>query len=313
MSPAAADGARSKLQTLRAMRAAGLPTPRYVHLDAAGLRGAAEHVGFPAVIKPVWGAEALGVLRVDDLESLEEGYARVAAMITPELNAIFRQGTDLLLEEYLDGTEFDVDLVFSKGRCVFSAMSENWPTEEPYFVETGMHSPSAHPPERLAAMTDHCVNVALALGFTDAVLHAEVKDTSRGPRLLEMNARLGGGMIQDIHKLVTGVDLVEQQLLVATGIPARPEPFPEPAHGATTVFMHASHSGSLTDAGFFDHLAGDRKVIQRDVLVDPGEPIVAAADGFPTVIAELTVYDDDAPQAVAKALGIVEALELPYA
>jgi carnosine synthase len=313
MSPTAADGARNKLQTLQASRAAGLPTPRFTQLSGAGgLREAADRVGFPAVIKPVWGAEALGVLRVDDLGSLEEGYARVAAMITPELNAIFQQGTDLLLEEYLDGTEFDVDLVFSGGRCVFSAMSENWPTEEPYFVETGMHSPSVHPSERLAAMTDLSVRVAMALGFTDAVLHAEVKDTSRGPRLLEMNARLGGGVIQDIHKLVTGVDLVEQQLLVATGIPANPAPNPEPAHGVTTIFMHASRSGTLTDTRFLDYLAGDPKVIQRDVVVDAGEPIVAPADGFPTVIAELTIYGDDAPAAVAKALGIVESLEIPY-
>jgi carnosine synthase len=144
------------------------------------------------------------------------------------------------------------------------------------------------------------------------VLHAEVKDTSRGPRLLEMNARLGGGVIQDIHKLVTGVDLVEQQLLVATGVQANPAPNPEPVHGVTTVFMHASLSGTLTDTHFLDHLAGDPKVIQRDVVVDAGEPIVAAADGFPTVIAELTVYADDAQAAVAKARGIVESLEIPY-
>src|SRR5579872_6987032 len=56
--PAAADGARSKLRTLEASRAAGLPTPRFLRLDdAASLPAAAAHVGFPAVIKPVFGAE----------------------------------------------------------------------------------------------------------------------------------------------------------------------------------------------------------------------------------------------------------------
>ena len=113
---AAADGARSKLRTLEASRDAGLPTPRFMHLpDVASLEAAAADVGFPAVIKPVFGAEALGCLRVDDLAALEEGYARVSALITPELNAIFQQGEDLLLEEYLDGPEFDVDMVLSEG------------------------------------------------------------------------------------------------------------------------------------------------------------------------------------------------------
>jgi biotin carboxylase len=311
--PSAADGARSKLRTLEASRAAGLPTPRFMHLDGLeSLPAAAEYVGFPAVIKPVFGSEALGCLRADDFAMLETGYARVAELITPELNAIFQQGCDLMLEEYLDGTEFDVDIVLAEGECVFAGVSENWATEEPYFVETGMHSPSAHPPERLEAITDLCVRTALALGFREGVLHAEAKDTSRGPRLLEMNARLGGGVIADIHRLVTGVDLVEQQLLLAAGLPAVPVAHPAPAVGVTTVFLHASHSGAFTHTHWLDHLAGDPSVIQHDVLVKPGQPVTAAVDGFPTVIAELTVFADDAPGACARALAMVDALELPY-
>jgi len=76
--------------TRRASRDAGLRTPRFMPLpDAASLPAAADHVGFPAVIKPVFGAEALGCLRVDDLSSLGEGYERVAAVVSPETNAIF--------------------------------------------------------------------------------------------------------------------------------------------------------------------------------------------------------------------------------
>jgi biotin carboxylase len=313
MPPSAADGARSKLRTLQASLDAGLPTPRFMPLrDASSLPAAAAHVGFPAVIKPVFGAEALGCLRVDDVESLERGYERVAALITPELNAIFQQGRDLLLEEYLDGPEFDVDLVLSGGECVFSAISENWPTEEPYFVETGMHSPSQHPRESQQAMADLCIRTALALGFRDGVLHAEAKDTTQGPRLLEMNARLAGGIIEEIHRLVTGVSLVEQQLLLAVGLPAAPAPFPEPAAGVTLISLHASRSGTLTHTRFLDHLAGDPSVIQHDPMVDPGEPVTAAVDGFPTVIAELTVCAPTAPEAVARGLAMVDELEIPY-
>jgi biotin carboxylase len=311
--PAAADGARSKLRTLEASRKAGLPTPRFMNLDdEASLAAAAAHVGFPAVIKPVFGAEALGCLRVDDVAGLEAGYARVSALITPELNAIFQQGCGLLLEEYLDGTEFDVDIVLSDGACVFSAVSENWPTDEPYFVETGYHSPSAHPPERLEAMTELCIRIALALGFRDGVLHCEAKDTSRGPRLLEINARLGGGAIAEIHRLVTGIDLVEQQLLLAVGLPVAPTPHPAPAAGVAAVCLHASRSGTLTHTRFFDQLAGDPAVVQRLVMVEAGEHVTAAADGFPTVIGELTVRAADVAEARARAQAMVEALDIPY-
>ncbi len=311
---AAADRARSKLRTLQASRDAGLPTARFMPIvDASSLQAAADHVGFPAVIKPVFGAEALGCLRVDDLRSLEEGYARVSALITPELNPIFQQGRDLLLEEYLDGTEFDVDLVLSRGECVFSAISENWPTEEPYFVETGMHSPSGHPAERQEALKDLCVRTALALGFRDGVLHAEAKDTSNGPRLLEMNARLAGGIIEEIHLIVTGVSLVEQQALLAVGLPAAPSPHPEPAAGATLISLHAPQSGRIVSTRFLDHLATDASVIQHDPMVEAGEPVTAAADGFPTVIAELAVAGPTAEAAVAAGRAMVDALDIRYA
>jgi biotin carboxylase len=312
--PAAADAARSKLQTLEKSRDAGLPTPRFVELvGAESLISAVAEVRFPAVIKPVFGSEAIGCLRVDDLPSLESGHARVSALIGPELNAIFRQGSNLLLEEYLDGIEFDVDFVLSGGECVFSAVSENWPTEEPYFVETGLHTPSSHPPERLAKVVELCVQTALALGFRDGVLHAEAKDTIRGPRILEVNGRLGGGRIADMHRLVTGVDLLEQQLRIAVGLPVVPSPSPDAACGVANVVIHPAHSGTIGGIGFFDHLAGDPTVIQRDVVVRPGQDVTAAVDGFPTVIGELTVAGRDAPAARASALRLVEALDIPYA
>lgn len=311
--PAAADAARSKLRTLETSRNAGLPTPRFVQLDGvAGLTAAGAEVRFPAVIKPVFGSEAIGCLRVDDLPSLEAGYARVSALISPELNAIFRQGSNLLLEEYLDGSEFDVDFVLSGGECVFSAVSENWPTEEPYFVETGLHTPSSHPPDRLAEVIDLCVQTALALGFRDGVLHAEAKDTVRGPRILEVNGRLGGGRIADMHRLVTGVDLLEEQLRITVGLPVAPSPYPDAACGIANVVVHPAHSGTIADTRFFEQFAGDPTVIQRDVVVTAGEHVTAAVDGFPTVIGELTVTGSDAPAARASALQLVRALTIPY-
>jgi carnosine synthase len=313
LSSAAADGARSKLRTLEASRDAGLPTPRFMAIpSAASLPAAAEHVGFPAVIKPVFGAEALGCLRVDDLPALEEGYARVSALINPELNAIFHQGEDLMLEEYLDGPEFDVDMVLSEGECVFSAISENWPTEEPYFVETGMHLPSSHPAERQEAMADLCIRTAFALGFRDGVLHAEAKDTSKGPRLLEMNARLAGGIIEELQRIVTGVSLVEQQVLLAVGMPAAPVQHAVPSAGATLISLHASQSGRLANTHFLDHLATDPSVVQHDAMVEAGEHITATTDGFPTVIAEIAVTGPTAELAVAAGLAMVDALDIPY-
>ena len=51
----------------------------------------------------------------------------------------------LCLLQYLDGEEVDCDLLFSEGRPVYGAITDNWPTIEPYFNETGSNCPSVLP------------------------------------------------------------------------------------------------------------------------------------------------------------------------
>ena len=43
----------------------------------------------------------------------------------------------VMLEEYLDGDEVDVDVVLSKGVARYTFVSDNWPCDEPWFNETG--------------------------------------------------------------------------------------------------------------------------------------------------------------------------------
>jgi biotin carboxylase len=140
--PEAVDAARSKVRTRELSARLGLPTPmaqRVRSLDE--LFAAAADIGFPAVVKPEFGASALGCVRIDDFESLSGVYRLVRSVVTPEEDEIFRAGSDLLLEQYLDGVEFDVDLVLQDSECVFSSVSQNWPTAEPSFQETGLHLP----------------------------------------------------------------------------------------------------------------------------------------------------------------------------
>ncbi len=50
-----------------------------------------------------------------------------------------------MMEQYLDGPEVDVDVVLNaEGDVVYGNVTDNWPTIEPYFNETG--GASARPP-----------------------------------------------------------------------------------------------------------------------------------------------------------------------
>ncbi|WP_025735255.1 ATP-grasp domain-containing protein [Mycobacterium genavense] len=190
--PEAVDAARSKVRTRELSARLGLPTPaaqRVRSLDE--LFAAAAAVGFPAVVKPEFGASALGCIRVDDFDSLPGVYHRVRAIVTPEHDAIFRAGNDLVLEQYLDGVEFDVDLVLQDGTCVFASVSQNWPTAEPSFQETGLHIPPDHNKAAVRKLVDLSVRTVKSFGFRRGVLHVEGKCTGSGPRVIEVNAWMG--------------------------------------------------------------------------------------------------------------------------
>ena len=72
--PEVVDAVRSKVRTREVSASLGLPTPRAQRVRSLDeLFAAADHVGFPAVVKPEFGASAVGCVRVDDTRRSAEG------------------------------------------------------------------------------------------------------------------------------------------------------------------------------------------------------------------------------------------------
>ena len=88
----------------------------------------------------------------------------------------------------------------------------------------------------------------------------ELKYTKQGPRLIEVNCRMGGGPVRNTNLLVWGVDLVEEHLLTCAGIPSRPPVAARPLMYIGEYSINAKKTGKLqhTDflkVGSFDVLA----------------------------------------------------------
>jgi biotin carboxylase len=288
--PEAVDAARSKLRMREVSARLGLPTPKAQRVRSLDeLYAAAAHVGFPAVVKPEFGASALGCVRVDDFESLPGVYRLVRDVVRPETDGIFRAGNDLLLEEYLDGVEFDVDLVMQDGECAFSSVSQNWPTAEPSLQETGLHCPPDHSRRAVRGLVELSVRTAREFGLRRGVLHVEGKCTSRGPRLIELNARMGGATIHQMVEAVWGVDLVEAQLRSSLDLPQTLKPSRKARCAVVNAIVHAPATGRLEAMPFREKLPDMEAVAELDVEADIGDDVVGPDRTFATVLAELTV------------------------
>ena len=286
---AAVDAARSKLRTREESARAGLPTPRSQRVRSLDeLFAAAEAIGFPSVVKPEFGASAVGCVRIDSFESLPGVYKIVRSELATTDVVDLRAGNDLLVEEYLDGVEFDVDLVLHDGECVFSSVSQNWPTAEPSFQETGLHCPPDHGAKPVRRLVQLCVETVQAFGFRSGVLHVEGKCTSRGPRIVEVNARMGGGRIHHIVEAVWGVDLIEAQVRGALGLPQQLAPSRKPRCAVVNALLYAPATGRLAALHFTEGSKADLGPLV-DVAADVGQEVDGPDRVFATALAEVTV------------------------
>lgn len=278
-SVAAAAAARSKFATQaklkRPIRSRVLRGPE--DLEAALEAG----FPFPAVLKPEVGIEAMSSMKVSTPEEARAVYKRLRKEISPATDSIFRQGTNIVLAEYLDGDEYDVDLVMQGGRFVFESTTDNKPTDEPYFVPKGVTLPSRASPERQRARIEAAKADALALGFTDGLLHIEGKDTTRdGPRNFEVNPRMVGRWGHDWIKEVWGVDLVEEQLLLAAGIPAGPFKPSQPLAYLDGDFIIPARSGVFAGWTGAETVAAMPGFYQLIAFKEPGQVIRVPPQGY---------------------------------
>lgn len=323
--PESVDLARDKYKTRACLAAAGLPTPPNCIIHGPGdLMGAAQQVGFPAVLKPVSGAASLGVKKVIDMDDLRATYEELdkelrtlvvtsGALVKDEgkggSSAISVIGATFLLERYLDGQEVDVDVVMSEGEWVYAAVSDNGPTLEPYFNETWAVSPSLLPRDQQVALKELAVGSVKALGFLDGIFHVECKYTSMGPQLIEVNARMGGGPVYATNLRVWNVCLVEETIFAAVGVPSRPNAPRRPKECIANSDVNALQSGILQDLEFVAPLKDRKGVVSFDPHVAAGEMVTGPKDGLPTWLVEVVVSGPTPREALEFLLSLEDEIQ----
>ncbi|WP_030857469.1 ATP-grasp domain-containing protein [Streptomyces sp. NRRL S-37] len=215
--PEAVENACRKDATRRVLDDAGVPGPRFaVHEEWAGLARSAREIGYPLVVKPVDLCAGMYVRRVDDEEQLA---AAVKALGEFPVNARGqRRAPVVLLEELLDGPEVSVETVSHAGAVHVVGVTDKSVGGAPAFIETGHMFPAALSSADAEAAGQTALGALKALGLTDGVVaHTEIKLTSAGPRVVEVNPRPAGNRITELIRHVTGLDLAAAFVDVSLG------------------------------------------------------------------------------------------------
>ncbi|WP_237296758.1 ATP-grasp domain-containing protein [Streptomyces sp. 3211] len=213
---------RDKAATRRAFSAAGVPQPfSYAVSSLEEAADRATSLGYPVVVKPRALAGSLGVTLVDNAEDLPAAYTATRGV---EFTELPRLEDGVLVESFADGPEISIDAACHNGQVTPLFVARKKTGFAPHFEEVG-HVVSARDP----LLTDPEITRILqdahsALGLSSLMTHTEIRLTSTGPKVIEVNARLGGDLIPYTAQLATGVDYGEIAARLALGIaPTTPE------------------------------------------------------------------------------------------
>jgi len=263
-----------KADQRRCLAAAGVEAIRFRAItDAAMARTALAEVGLPAVVKPTVGAASRNAFPVTTGDAWSE--------VEPRL----RDETELIIEELLVGDPavagqewgdyLSVDAVTDAGRHRCVAVVGKFPLTPP-FREGGMVFPATVSPGTHRDAIELAFAALTALGVERGVTHTEIKLTARGPRIIEVNGRLGG-YVGDIIRRAVGVDMVRLALRAALGT-AIDEQVPPPS-GVTYSYFLPTPPGrvrltALRGAGEVRKLPG---VASVNVYARPGTLLDSSA------------------------------------
>jgi hypothetical protein len=209
-----------KIAQRSALRSAGFPVPRFWLVPSCSPASVADDIAreatYPLVVKPRRGSASRDAYRADNAASL-----RIA------LGAC--RGEDMIVETYLPdpvalsdaGAEFadfvSVESVIQDGHVEHLAVTGRFPLAVP-FRGSGMFIPSNLKPDITSEVMDLAGDSALALGVRTGFMHTEIKITPDGPRIVELNGRVGGG-VPDILRLLGGPSLISWQMRLSLGMP----------------------------------------------------------------------------------------------
>lgn len=278
-STATAAASRNKAASRAAFAAYGVPSAasaRVATLHEAQL--AAARIGYPVVLKPTGHAGSVGVIKAEHAHDLPSAYTHASRAAGEDLHGSEEGG--VLVEEYLDGPEISVECVTVRGVTTPVAVTRKQLGPEPHFEEVG-HSVEAGDP--LLALAGPVAIAALnALGVANGISHVELRLTDTGPRIVEVNGRLGGDLIPHLVRQATGIDLPRAAADIALG--RDPDLTSTRRTAAAISLIYAPATGrlarahadqALTTAPWLERLVWEREV--GDMVTAPPADVIGTA------------------------------------
>ncbi len=286
-----------KISAKQAMRAADVPTVPGTEgaTDVSSALAAAEAIGFPVLLKATAGGGGKGMRLVHHPEDLADAFG----MAANEADAAFGDSTMYLEKALVPARHVEIQvlcdvhgnvLTLGERECSIQRRHQKLIEESP--------SPALQP-ERREAMEEAAERACRAVGYRNAGTFEFLLGPDGNFYFIELNARLQ--VEHPVTELVTGIDIVREQLRIAAGetlaVVGRA---PRRGH-AIEIRLNAEdpeHDFRPSPGLIARFQAPQGPGVRVDTFLEGGSVISPYYD---SLVAKLIVWDEDRPAAIARA------------
>jgi len=296
------DKARAKAE----LRAAGVPLVPGTEGAASlsDVRDTAEELGFPLLLKAVSGGGGKGMRLVYSSEELEAAYSTASA----EAEAAFSDGSLYVEKAISPARHVEIQVLCDRDGGVATLGERECSIQRRHqkLIEESP-SPALDEPTR-AEMETSVERACRVIGYENAGTFEFLLGADGRFYFIELNARLQ--VEHPVSELVTGIDIVRQQLRVAAG-ERLPLTGRAPRRGHAIEIRLNAEDPSRAFAPAPGRVARFRPPLGPGVRVDTFvEEGASISPYYDSLIAKLIVWAEDREAAIARGARALEELEL---
>lgn len=125
--------------------------------------------------------------------------------------------TDILIEEYLNGSQVIVESLVHEGLIQIASIIEQEITRSEKFIVTGYSISNEIESNKLKALVEVSHEIINDLGLKNGNCHLELRYDGNAWKLIEVNPRIAGGVVNELILEAYGYNYAKQILQVYTG------------------------------------------------------------------------------------------------
>ena len=205
-----------KVAAIQAMQRAGVPTvpgsDGALNSDPKALKAAAERIGFPVIIKAAAGGGGRGMRVVESADAL----VNAVSVTQSEALAAFGDGT-VYMEKFLQNPRHVEVQVLSDGQGHAVHLGDRDCSLQRRHQKVLEEAPAPGiPDDARQRVYESCVNACIQIGYRGAGTFEFLYQDNEF-YFIEMNTRIQ--VEHPVSEMITGIDIVKEQLLIASGNP----------------------------------------------------------------------------------------------